>query len=49
MAEGGTEHLRARMVEASHSIQKLMDMASANIHGSEKTLDQSEIDGRIGD
>lgn len=49
MAEGDTEHLRARMVESSRSIQKLMDMASANIHGSEKTLDQSEIDDLIGD
>ncbi len=48
ISNNDTEHLRENMAEASHSIQKLMDMASANIHGSEKTLDQSEIDSLIG-
>ncbi len=48
ISDNDTEHLRENMTEASRSIQKLMDMASANIHGSEKTLDQTEIDSLIG-
>lgn len=39
-----TDRLRMLMSDASRRIQKLMDRASANIHGSEHTLDQSEID-----
>ena len=44
--EGGNpEELRFVCSEASRGVQKLMDFASAVIHGSSKILDQSEIDG----
>jgi hypothetical protein len=44
--EGGNpEELRFVCSEASRGVQKLMDLASAVIHGSSKILDQSEIDG----
>ncbi len=36
--------LRARAEHASRGLQRLMDVAGAIIHGSEKSLDQSEID-----
>ena len=45
--EGDTEKLRHEASEASKSIQKLMDVASAIIHGSEVTMDQSEIDSLL--
>ena len=41
--------LRANAENLSRLIQRLMDMASAIIHGSSKTLDQSEIDVLLGD
>jgi len=44
---GETERLRETLTEASRGIQRLMDMASANIHGSETTMDQSEIDNLL--
>jgi len=44
--EGGNpDELRFVCSEASQGVQKLMDFASAVIHGSTKLLDQSEIDG----
>ncbi|OIQ92529.1 hypothetical protein GALL_255210 [mine drainage metagenome] len=44
--EGGdADQLRYICSEASHGVQKLMDVASAVIHGSTKILVQSEIDG----
>lgn len=44
--EGGTEEaLRHYCADASHNLQRLMDVASAVIHGSTKVLVQSEIDG----
>ena len=47
LAAGETERLRTLMGEASSGIQRLMEMASANIHGSEHALDQSEIDALL--
>lgn len=47
--EGGDMNLvRANAKALSEIIQKLMDMAGANIHGSATTMDQSEIDNLIG-
>lgn len=48
ITSGDAGKLRLFMTDASRSIQKLMDMASANIHGSENTLDQSEVDALLG-
>lgn len=45
---GDTELLRATATAASHNLQRLMDVASAIIHGSERTMDQEEIDAMIG-
>ncbi len=45
---GDMELVRANAKALSEIIQKLMDMAGANIHGSAATMDQSEIDGLIG-
>jgi len=33
---------------ADHPIQRMLDMCSANIHGSATTMDQAEIDDLIG-
>ena len=49
LADGETDVLRANAENLSRLIQRLMDMASAIIHGSSKTLDQSEIDVLLGD
>lgn len=47
--EGGdVELVRVNAKSLSEVIQKLMDMAGANIHGSSTTMDQSEIDNLIG-
>lgn len=48
IASGETDKLRRVMTDASRSIQRLMDVASSNIHGSENTLDQSEVDALLG-
>ncbi|OHC75716.1 MAG: hypothetical protein A3G18_03395 [Rhodospirillales bacterium RIFCSPLOWO2_12_FULL_58_28] len=48
VASGDNDRLRLLMTDASHSIQKIMDMASANIHGSEHALDQAEVDALLG-
>jgi hypothetical protein len=44
LERGEMDHLSLIMKDASQAIQKLMDMAGANIHGSESIMDQSEID-----
>ncbi len=48
-ADGSIEVLRANAKTLSELIQRLMDMASAIIHGSSKTMEQSEIDILLGD
>ncbi|OEJ67607.1 hypothetical protein [Magnetovibrio blakemorei] len=45
---GEMELVRLNAKALSQVIQRLMDMCSANIHGSETTMDQSEIDNIIG-
>jgi len=45
---GDMDLVRANAKALSQVIQRLMDMCSANIHGSETTMDQSEIDNIIG-
>ena len=47
--EGGNDPMvRATATTVSRLLQKLMDHASANIHGSETTMDQTEIDDLLG-
>lgn len=44
--EGGdAEQMRFLCTEAAQNLQKLMDLASAVIHGSTQVYDQAEIDG----
>ena len=45
---GDLDLVRANAKALSQVIQRLMDMCSANIHGSATTMDQSEIDNLIG-
>lgn len=45
---GDMDLVRANASALSQVIQRLMDMCSANIHGSGTTMDQSEIDNLIG-
>ena len=45
---GREEELKYVCSEASRNLQKLMDFASAVIHGSTRVLDQAEIDGFLG-
>ncbi len=49
LADGEMEVLKADVETLSRLIQRLMDTASAIIHGSAKTMDQSEIDALLGD
>ncbi len=49
IADGKADVLRANAQILSRLIQRLMDAASAIIHGSSKTMDQSEIDILLGD
>ncbi len=49
ISDGETEVLRANAETLSRMIQCLMDMASAIIHGSAKTMEQSEIDVLLGE
>ncbi len=49
ISEGEMDVLRANVENLSRLIQRLMDMASAIIHGSAKTMDQSEIDVFLGE
>jgi hypothetical protein len=48
---GADEPERLRMIcsEVSQRLQKMIDIASAIIHGSTKRLDQAEIDGFLAD
>lgn len=46
--EGDQDRLGLVCHDASRGLQKLMDFASAVIHGSARLLDQSEIDGFMG-
>ena len=46
--DGQDDVLRANVQTLSCILQRLMDMASAIIHGSAKTIDQSEIDQLLG-
>ncbi len=47
--EGGNpDLLRENAVALSRVIQRLMDTAGAIIHGSEKTLDQGDVDALLG-
>ena len=48
ISDGATDVLRANVDNISKLIQRLMDMASGIIHGSAKTMDQSEIDDLLG-
>jgi hypothetical protein len=48
ISDGKSDVLRANVENLSRLIQRLMDMASAIIHGSAKTMDQSEIDTLLG-
>ena len=41
---GDSELVRVNAVATSRLLQRLMDHASANIHGSESTMEQTEID-----
>lgn len=45
---GDMELVRSNARALSQVIQRILDMCSANIHGSETTMDQSEIDNLIG-
>lgn len=47
-AGAGADELRECTVSASRALQLLMDYASAIIHGSDRTMDQAEIDGLLG-
>lgn len=44
---GSPELVRVACTSASHLLQKLMDHASANIHGSVSTMDQTDIDALL--
>lgn len=44
---GSPELLRVAATTTSHLLQKLMDHAGANIHGSVSTMDQSDIDALL--
>jgi hypothetical protein len=46
---GGGERLKLICSEVSLRVQKMIDIASAIIHGSTKRLDQAEIDGFLAD
>ena len=48
LATGNTNLVRESATTLSRIIQRLMDTASAIIHGSAETLDQSEIDELLG-
>jgi len=48
IATGDMDLVRSNASTVSQLIQRLLDMCSANIHGSGTTMDQSEIDNLIG-
>lgn len=49
LSEEQSERLRMVCSEVSLRLQKMIDIASAIIHGSTKRLDQAEIDGFLAD
>ena len=49
IANGGADELRHLATESSHKIKRLLEIASAVIHGSETTMDQTEIDALLGE
>ncbi len=49
IASGSDEELRHVATEPSLNIQRLLEIASAIINGSETTMDQGEIDALLGD
>ncbi|MFN3076506.1 MAG: hypothetical protein ABT940_06445 [Alphaproteobacteria bacterium] len=48
VASGEPELVRIRATACSRAVQKLMDVASAIIHGSGMTMQQNEIDALLG-
>lgn len=48
-ASGHDDGLRLKTAQYSQSIQRLLDVASGIIHGSEKTLSQADIDMMLGE
>jgi len=49
LADGHTDAVAIQARTASRAIQRLMDMASAIMHGAQTTMDQSEIDAMLGE
>ena len=49
IASGSDEELRHVATKSSLNIQRLLEIASAIINGSETTMDQGEIDALLGD
>ncbi|CAA7618756.1 hypothetical protein [Magnetospirillum sp. UT-4] len=47
-AGAGEDQLREHCTALARAAQLLMDCASANIHGTARTMDQAEIDGLLG-
>ncbi len=45
---GDPEQVQLRAHAASHAVQRLMDVASAIIHGSDRAMDQDAIDALMG-
>jgi len=48
LTEGNAEAVAYQARSASRALQRLMDMASAIIHGASTTMDQDEIDAILG-
>jgi len=44
IANGEAERIESAVNEVSHKLQKLIDLASAIVHGKKRAMDQSEID-----
>ena len=49
IANGGEDELHHLATESSHNIKRLLEIASAIIHGSETIMDQTEIDALLGE
>lgn len=49
LKDGNVDLARENVVALSATLQRLVDVAGGIIHGSEKTMDQSEIDVLLGD
>jgi len=48
LADGNTDVVRHQAQSASRALQRMMDAASAIIHGAQTTMDQGEIDAILG-